>query len=106
MFPDYKYLMRRSVSDSLKRMVLERDNYSCCYCWTTLSFETAHIDHAFPRSKGGWTVLENLRSSCSSCNLSKGDKTEVECLTELARKASIASYLAGVLGSSFRKGPY
>ncbi len=103
MFPDYQYLMRRSVSNSLKKQVLQRDNYLCQYCWASLTLETAHMDHAFPRSKGGWTILDNLRSSCPSCNLSKGDKTETEYRTELARKANIASYFSDILSSSFRK---
>ena len=106
MIPDYQYLRRRSVSDSLKRTVLYRDNYSCCYCQTAVTFETVHMDHAFPRSRGGLTTFENLRSSCSSCDLAKSDKTELECRMELASRANSLSYLAGLLGSSLRKGPY
>ncbi len=87
MIPNYNYLTRRSVSDSLKMAVLYRDNYSCCYCQTTVTFETVHMDHAFPRSRGGLTTFENLRSSCSSCNLAKSDKTELEYRMELASRA-------------------
>jgi 5-methylcytosine-specific restriction endonuclease McrA len=35
-----------------------------------------HVDHLMPFSAGGKTVPENLRSTCSDCNLGKGSKTE------------------------------
>ena len=31
-------------------------------------------DHIIPESKGGETILENLRLTCRFCNRSKGDK--------------------------------
>lgn len=103
MFPNYNYLTRRSVSDNLKCLVLYRDNYTCCYCFKQLTFQSAHIDHATPRSKGGWTTFDNLRSSCSNCNLSKGGKTEAEFRSELASRASAISYLVELLNSPFSR---
>jgi 5-methylcytosine-specific restriction endonuclease McrA len=31
------------------------------------------VDHIVPWSKGGETILENLRTLCSKCNLGKGN---------------------------------
>jgi hypothetical protein len=54
---------------ALRRAVLERDAYRCQICgdWHDLT-----IDHVYPRSKGGQTVLENLQTLCRSCNSRKG----------------------------------
>lgn len=50
----------------------QRDNYTCVYCgfdgrtfdnWLQLS-----VDHILPRSSGGGNELENLATSCRSCN--------------------------------------
>jgi 5-methylcytosine-specific restriction endonuclease McrA len=42
-----------------------------------LGWETGlHIDHVIPISKGGPDVLDNVRPSHSSCNLSKGGRVE------------------------------
>lgn len=37
-----------------------------------------HIDHIFPKSRGGKDSISNLITSCRSCNLSKSDKTLYE----------------------------
>ncbi len=75
-------LLMRSVSDSQKRAVLTRDSFKCRYCGTSLSYPSAHMDHAIPRSRGGLTIMDNLRSSCEPCNLGKGTKTESEYIIE------------------------
>ncbi len=35
-----------------------------------------HVDHTVPWSKGGETVLGNLRTLCSDCNLGKSNEHE------------------------------
>ena len=50
-------------------------NGNCKGCGT--HFESArhfHIDHIYPKSKGGAWVVENLQLLCGSCNSIKGNK--------------------------------
>lgn len=43
-------------------------------CWICLEAPHEHWDHVKPLSKGGLHLLSNLRPSCASCNLSKGNQ--------------------------------
>lgn len=66
----------RSISVSLRYRVLQRDNYRCCICGASPAKDPSvelHIDHIIPWSKGGETVMENLQTLCSKCNLGKSD---------------------------------
>ena len=62
----------------LRFQVLKRDNFSCCKCGASPAKDpavTLHIDHIIPWSKGGQTILENLQTLCSECNLGKSNIT-------------------------------
>jgi 5-methylcytosine-specific restriction endonuclease McrA len=54
--------------------IYERDNKKCVYCGKDLLFNDVHFDHYIPLSKGGEHTYKNLKTSCKSCNLSKGAK--------------------------------
>jgi hypothetical protein len=66
----------RDPSLRLRWRVLQRDNFKCCSCGAspaiTLGVEL-HVDHVLPWSMGGETVLENLQTLCSKCNLGKSN---------------------------------
>ena len=66
----------RDPSLRLRWRVLQRDNFKCCSCGAspaiTLGVEL-HVDHVHPWSEGGETVLENLQTLCSKCNLGKSN---------------------------------
>jgi hypothetical protein len=66
----------RNPSLRLRWRVLQRDNFKCCGCGAspaiTLGVEL-HVDHIHPWSEGGETVLENLQTLCSKCNLGKSN---------------------------------
>ena len=66
--PAYK---KKVISNTLRRLVFERDAYRCnaCGCWEDLT-----ADHIIPEIKGGPTTLENLQTLCRSCNTRKKDR--------------------------------
>ncbi len=58
----------------------------CFYCNDGL-FE--HLDHYIPLSKGGSHTMDNVRPSCSYCNLSKNAKLPEEWYKYLEKKKAI-----------------
>lgn len=70
-------LERAKMNDSLRYEVLKRDGFRCTICGATAQDGVKlHVDHIFPVSKGGRTVMSNLRTLCDRCNLGKKDKYE------------------------------
>lgn len=68
---------RRGVSLSLRYEVLIRDSFRCVKCGRSPATETGvqlHIDHAISWANGGETVLANLQTLCSDCNLGKSNR--------------------------------
>ncbi len=66
----------RDPSLRLRWHVLQRDRFTCCACGTSPALRPGielHVDHVVPWSKGGETVLENLQTLCSECNLGKSN---------------------------------
>ena len=71
----------RAPSDRLRFRVMRRDNFKCQYCGVSPATHTGlelHLDHRVPFSKEGKTDFGNLVTSCSKCNLGKGDLSAVE----------------------------
>ncbi len=69
----FKHKTKRDPSLRLKVRVLMRDGNKCQLCGITVTGENIHFDHIKPWSKGGETVLENLRILCAPHNLAKGN---------------------------------
>lgn len=66
----------RDVNYRLRFKIMRRDNFKCCICGNSPAKDPTielHIDHIIPWAKGGETVLENLQTLCSICNLGKND---------------------------------
>ncbi|MBE7045064.1 MAG: HNH endonuclease [Ruminococcaceae bacterium] len=66
----------RKISDKLRYQVLKRDNFKCCACGASPAKDPSielHIDHVIPYSKGGETIIDNLQTLCSKCNLGKSN---------------------------------
>ncbi len=68
-----------SFTDDARRKVLfERDNWTCHYCGEKVTPENATLDHLTPQHKGGKHTKENLKTSCLICNSIKSGKTYEE----------------------------
>ncbi len=69
-------MSRRSIPSDIQEMVKKRDENRCRYCLSAAQYlyQTLHIDHILPISKGGTDDIENLCLSCSWCNSSKAAK--------------------------------
>jgi hypothetical protein len=66
----------RKINWRLRAQVLIRDNCICQMCGASPAKDpsvTLHADHIIPWSRGGETILENLRTLCLTCNVGKGD---------------------------------
>ncbi len=67
---------KRDISWRLRFIVMRRDNFKCQICRRTPASDpsvTLNVDHIKAWSKGGATVLENLQTLCTKCNIGKSD---------------------------------
>jgi 5-methylcytosine-specific restriction endonuclease McrA len=72
----------RTANWRQRAIVLMRDGAKCQLCGATpQSGAKLHIDHVIPWSKGGETVLENLRVLCEQCNIGRSNVSEYEVLS-------------------------
>ncbi len=63
---------RQPINRKMREEILRRDGYRCVYCDSRQ--KPFHIDHVRPVSRGGRDTMDNLVTSCSACNLAKGDR--------------------------------
>jgi hypothetical protein len=66
----------RGISLRLRFSVFLRDGFRCQSCGKSPINDVGielHCDHIVPWSKGGKTIIDNLRTLCSECNLGKGN---------------------------------
>lgn len=71
-----KHKTKRDINLRLRFKVMARDHFKCCKCGKSPATDPSvvlHIDHIYPYSKGGETIMENLQTLCSDCNLGKSD---------------------------------
>ena len=61
----------RSIPESLRKKVLNRDGQKCRYC----GVDADCVDHVLPFSRGGRTAIDNLVSACQPCNSKKYNHT-------------------------------
>ncbi len=65
----------REIRPLMKVRVWIRDKHCCCFCGRSPANTPGvvlHVDHIVPVARGGKTIIENLRTLCSKCNLGKG----------------------------------
>ena len=74
--PITKHKTKRSINWRLRFIVMRRDNFRCKKCGRSPAIDPSiilHIDHKTAWANGGETVLENLETLCSKCNIGKSD---------------------------------
>ncbi len=66
--------MSSYISAALRRLVYDRANGCCEYCFTPefAAFASHEVDHIIAEKHGGSTQGDNLALSCSLCNKHKG----------------------------------
>ncbi|MGA2753814.1 MAG: HNH endonuclease [Terracidiphilus sp.] len=66
----------RNINWRLRFIVMRRDNFKCRACGRSPATDPSvilHVDHVEAWSKTHRTVLENLQTLCSVCNIGKSD---------------------------------
>lgn len=66
----------RNINIRLRFLVLRRDNFKCKICGKSPATDPSvilHVDHIKAWANGGETIIENLQSLCSDCNIGKSD---------------------------------
>lgn len=83
--------MRKGLSDKIRFSVFRNDNFTCSYCGRKPEDGVVlHVDHILPVSKGGTNQLENLTTSCQSCNLGKmTEEVQKEMIERIRNKRDL-----------------
>ena len=71
-----KHKTKREINWRLRFIIMKRDNFKCKDCGRSPATDQSiilHVDHKKAWAKGGETVLENLETLCSKCNIGKSD---------------------------------
>jgi hypothetical protein len=66
----------RKINWRLRFIVMRRDNFKCRACGRSPATDPTvilHVDHVEAWSRDGKTVLENLQTLCSICNIGKSN---------------------------------
>ena len=67
--------MPSSIPVYSKKLVCQRDEWTCMYCGVPVSAETFSIDHIKPRAHGGRSTFANTVCACKPCNFRKADRS-------------------------------
>jgi len=71
-----KHKTGRNINWRLRFIVMKRDNFRCKNCGRSPATDQSiilHVDHITAWANGGETVMENLQTLCSVCNIGKSD---------------------------------
>jgi len=72
---------KRSINWRLRFLVMRRDSFKCKICGASPATNQEvqlHVDHIISWSKGGKTIIENLQTLCSICNIGKSNLEQDE----------------------------
>ena len=79
-------------TDKDRWIVWFRDGFRCTYCGyegTLLRTYNLEVAHTTPVSRGGTDVMANLQTTCVACHAEKGEMTDAEYRTHLARQKPV-----------------
>ena len=62
---------RIKITQSVRKYVLQRNNYQCQSCGKQKTEAKLNIDHIIPLATGGTNDISNLQVLCSRCNQQK-----------------------------------
>lgn len=71
-----RHKTKRTINWRLRFIVMRRDNFKCKSCGRSPATDPIiilHVDHVKAWANGGETILENLQTLCSVCNIGKSD---------------------------------
>lgn len=74
--PTSRHKTQRNINIRLRFIVLRRDNFKCKICGKSPATDSTielHVDHILAWAKGGETIIDNLQTLCSVCNIGKSD---------------------------------
>jgi hypothetical protein len=74
--PNTRHKTSRNINWRLRFIVMRRDNFKCKIDGRSPATDSTiilHVDHIKAWANGGETVLENLQTLCSKCNIGKSD---------------------------------
>ena len=74
--PTTKHKTKRDINWRIRFIVMKRDNFKCKKCGRSPATDPRvilHVDHKRAWVNGGETVLENLETLCSKCNIGKSN---------------------------------
>lgn len=72
---------QKSITYKEKLQIFSRDNYTCVLCGKSPAkgdAVTLHLDHIKPISKGGKNNIDNLRTACHKCNLTRNNDQSIK----------------------------
>ena len=73
---EYAPQLYNQTKDAVFNRAMQGSEYVCADCGKRSPYRALfHIDHIYPRSRGGKTTEANLQLLCRPCNLAKGDRT-------------------------------
>lgn len=71
-----RHKTQRDINHRLRFLVMRRDNFKCKNCGRSPATDPRiilHVDHIKAWANGGETILENLQTLCSICNIGKSN---------------------------------
>ena len=74
--PQTTHTTSRDINLRQRFKVLQRDHFKCCSCGASPATDPSvelHVDHIIPWAKGGESIIDNLQTLCSKCNIGKSD---------------------------------